>query len=196
MGAFLAGITHAPIMAILMLFEMTLNYQIIPPLILTCVVAYYTSLHFNKHSIYSESLRSKGALDFHLQLSKVKVGDLMKTAPVEIRENARFAEIGRAFIQNRFNYIYVTDSQHRFCGVVSLHDIKCYLNEPHLAELVIAHDILRKEFPSVTTDVTLAEALDQFLQHDGERLPVLGKDQHLEGSISKTDILLALAERT
>ena len=196
MGSFLAGITHAPIMAILMLFEMTLDYQIILPLMLACVVSYYTSLHFNKRSVYSESLQRKGALDFRFQLAAVKIGDLMKTAPVAIRENARFSEIGMAFIQNRFNYLYVIDAEHRFCGVVSLHDIKSYLNEPHLAELVIASDILRKDFPNVTVDVTLNEALDQFLHHDGERLPVLGKDRFLAGSISKTDILLAMAERT
>ena len=43
MGAFLAATTHAPIMAIIMIFELTLDYQIILPLMLACVVGYYTS---------------------------------------------------------------------------------------------------------------------------------------------------------
>ena len=38
MGAFLAA-THAPIMAIVMIFEITLDYQIILPLMLACVIA-------------------------------------------------------------------------------------------------------------------------------------------------------------
>ena len=194
MGAFLAGTTHAPIMAILMLFEMTLDYQIILPLMLTSVVAYYTSLRFDKRSIYSESLKRKGALDFQFRLSRLKVADLMKPLPVRLHENARFSEIGRAFIQNRFNYLYVTDDKERFCGAISLHDIKSYLNSPDLAELVIARDIIREDFPTVPSSVTLAEALDKFLHHDGERMPVLGIDRRLEGSISKTDIILALAE--
>lgn len=193
MGSFLAGTTHAPIMAILMLFEMTLDYQIILPLMLACVVAYYTSLHFDKRSIYSESLRRKGALDFRLQLSGLKVADLMRRSPVTVNETAHFSEIGRAFIQNRFNYLYVTDDRGRFRGAVSLHDVKGYLNEPELAELVIARDITRDDFPTVADDVTLAEALDKFLHHDGERLPVVGRDSRLVGSISKTDIILALA---
>jgi CIC family chloride channel protein len=195
MAAFLAGTTHAPIMAILMLFEMTLDYQIILPLMLASVVAYYTSLHFDKRSIYSESLKRKGALDFRFQLSGLKVADLMKTSLVKVHENARFSEIGRAFIQNRFNYLYVTDDQERFCGAISLHDIKGYLNEPDLAELVIARDIIREDFPGISSEVSLAEALDQFLHHEGERLPVIDGEHHLAGSISKTDIILALAER-
>ena len=43
MGAFLAATTRAPIMAIIMIFELTLDYQIILPLMLACVVAYYIS---------------------------------------------------------------------------------------------------------------------------------------------------------
>ena len=195
MGAFLAGTTHAPIMAILMLFEMTLDYQIILPLMLACVVAHYTALHIDRQSIYSESLQRKGALNFRIELSRLKVAQLMKVAPVEIHTNSRFSEIALAFLQHRFNYLYVTDEQHRFCGAVSLHDIKSYLNEPNLAELVIASDILRVDFPTVPLEGTLDEALRNFLNHDCERLPVLGEDRHLAGSISKTDILLALAEK-
>ncbi len=58
MGAFLAATTHAPIMAIIMIFELTLDYQIILPLMLACVVGYYTSVGFEKRSIYSEALKA------------------------------------------------------------------------------------------------------------------------------------------
>jgi CIC family chloride channel protein len=61
MGAFLAATTHAPIMAMLMLFEMTLDYAIVPPLMLACVVAYYVSQRLSADSIYSDSLRRKTA---------------------------------------------------------------------------------------------------------------------------------------
>ena len=59
MGAFLAAATHAPIMAIIMIFEITLDYQIILPRMLACVVAYYTSASIEKQSIYAEALNEK-----------------------------------------------------------------------------------------------------------------------------------------
>ena len=107
---------------------------------------------------------------------------------------ARFAEIGEKFVATRFNYLYVTEHNH-FLGAVSLHDIKSYLNSPELAALVIAGDILRDHFPVVPAHATLTEALERFSNHDGERLPVVNniRESTLIGSISKTDIILALA---
>ncbi|MFN2475795.1 MAG: ClcB-like voltage-gated chloride channel protein [Chthoniobacterales bacterium] len=194
MGAFLAAATHAPIMAIIMIFELTLDYEIILPLMLACVVAYYSSVSIEKRSIYAEALKRKGAGDYRHQLAELHVRDLMKTDPLTVSPNARFAEIGRQFIATRFNYLYVTEG-HRFIGAVSLHDIKSYLNAPELAELVIAGDILQHPFPFVRPEASLGEALEGFAGHDGERLPVVSNssEDRLVGSISKTDVILALA---
>lgn len=198
MGAFLAATTHAPIMAVLMLFEMTLDYQIILPLMLGCVVAYYTSLNFEKQSIYSESLRRKGARDFDGQLARLRVLDLMKPEPPAVRVTAHFDEIAQSFITHRFNYLYVVDDRKRFVGAVSLHDIKGCLSEPEIAEVVIAGDILREDFPTITPYVSLGVALEAFAHHDGERLPVVNNtaERNLIGMISKTDLILAIAQRS
>jgi len=194
MGAFLAATTHAPIMAIIMIFELTLDYQIILPLILACVLGYYTSVSFEKRSIYSEALKRKGAGDYRHQLAELHVRDLMKPDPLTVSPTARFAEIAQKFVANRFNYLYVTESG-QFVGAISLHDIKNYLNAPELAELVIAGDILREDFPFIQPTATLNEALDRFAQHPGERLPVVSNHgaNLLIGSLAKTDVILALA---
>ena len=194
MGAFLAATTHAPIMAIIMIFELTLDYQIILPLMLACVIGYYTSISFEKRSIYSEALKRKGAEDYRYQLAELHVRDLLKPNPLSVSPTARFDEIGQKFIANRFNYLYVTEDG-RFVGAISLHDIKNYLNTPELAELVIAGDIVRKDFPTIHPSASLIEALEHFARHTGERLPVVtnhGQDR-LVGSLAKTDVILALA---
>ncbi len=192
MGAFLAAATHAPIMAIIMIFELTLDYQIILPLMLACVVAYYTSVKIEKRSIYSEALKRKGAGDYAKQLAELHVRDLMKPNPLTISPTTGFSEIGEKFVNTRFNYIYVTDDS-RFLGAVSLHDIKSYLNAPELAKVVIAKDLLHDSIPAVRPDAPLTEALERFRHHDGERLPVVSYDRKLIGSIAKTDVILALA---
>lgn len=194
MGAFLAATTHAPIMAIIMIFELTLDYQIILPLMLACVVGYYTSVSIEKRSIYTEALRRKGAGDYRAQLAELHVRDLMKADPLTVSPTARFAVIADKFIASRFNYLYVTDHG-RFVGAISLHDIKNYLNAPELAELVIAGDILHEQFPVVSQSASLTDALKRFAQHEGERLPVLNNltDRRLVGTVAKTDVILALA---
>jgi CIC family chloride channel protein len=197
MGAFLSAASRAPVMAVIMLFEMTLSYDIILPLMLCSVIAYYTARGFEDRSLYSESLKRKtadaeSAAPF---AHETKVVDLMRTKPPVVPETARFAEIAQLFLGVRVNNIYVVNSEGRFLGVVSLHDIKPYLGEPDLAELVIARDILHEDFPRVRPDQPLAEALGGFLGIVAERLPVVGEDGRLRGSLSKGDLLLALVEK-
>src|ERR1700722_8073902 len=121
----------------------------------------------------------------------------MKPNPLTVSPNAGFTEIGEKFIATRFNYLYVTDKG-RFVGAISLHDIKNFLNTPELAKVVIARDILRDSFPVIRPDASLTDALERFSQHDGERLPVVtdSSKQALVGTVSKTDVILALAGST
>ncbi|EGV33782.1 FimV N-terminal domain protein [Thiorhodococcus drewsii AZ1] len=57
MGAMLAATTHAPLMSILMVFEMTMDYQIVLPLMLAIIVAHYTSRRYSGvRPMYAESL--------------------------------------------------------------------------------------------------------------------------------------------
>jgi CIC family chloride channel protein len=197
MGAFLAAATHAPIMAIIMIFEITLDYQIILPLMLACVVAYYTSASIEKQSIYAEALKRKGAGDYRKQLAELHVHDIMKPSPLTISPRAGFSEIAEKFVATRFNYLYVVDHD-RFIGAVSLHDVKNYLNTPELAKVVIAGDVLLDSIPVVRPDASLLEALERFKHHDGERLPVVNDSatKRLIGTIAKTDVILALAGST
>ena len=196
MGALLAAASHAPVMAIIMLFEMTLSYDIIMPLMLCSVIAYYTAKSFMGASLYSESLKRKAqSSDSAAPFAESRVADLARGQPPVVLENARFAEIAGTFLKVRVNNLYVVNDTGRFLGVVSLHDIKPYLGEPELADLVIARDILHEDFPRVAPDEPLAEALGRFLGIEAERLPVVGKDGQLRASLSKTDLLLALVEK-
>jgi CIC family chloride channel protein len=195
MGAFLSAVSHAPVMAVIMLFEMTLSYDIILPLMLCSVVAYYTAKGLDGRSLYSEVLKTKAAEKIgDAGFGRGQVAELMKSKPPTLSRHAHFAEIARMFLATRVNNLYVTDEQQRFLGAVSLHDIKPYLGEPELAELVIANDILREEFPRVGPESTLSEALGHFLNFEAERLPVVDPSGKLLGSLSKGDLLLALVE--
>ena len=198
MGALLAATTHAPIMAIIMLFEMTLDYGIILPLMLACVIAHYTASAVEPASIYSESLKRKGAAFVRQQLAALRVADLMKKDPVAVPEISRFTVIAENFLTNRFNYLYVVGENKKFKGAISLHDVKNYLNDPELASIVIARDIVQEKFPTVSVNESLTDALNVFSRHDGERLPVTSDfaDRTLVGSLSKTDVILALAEQS
>lgn len=198
MGAFLSAASHAPVMAIIMLFEMTLSYDIILPLMVCSVVAYFTAKSLEGESIYSESLKRKAVEQPVPEPAAVpvKVGELMRTEPPTVARGASFGDIGRLFLANRVNNLYVLDADGRYAGVVSLHDIKPFLLQPDLADVVHANDILRDDFPTVRADQPLSDGLKRFREVSAERLPVLDGDGRLLGSLSKTDLLLALSEKS
>jgi CIC family chloride channel protein len=195
MGSFLSAASHAPVMAVIMLFEMTLSYDIILPLLLCSVIAYYTAKSLEGESLYSEALKRKAAAVPDPSLEDSRVVDMMRPNPPVVSPTAHFADIARMFLNVRVNNLYVVDAEGRFLGVVSLHDIKPYLGEPDLAELVIARDILREDFPRVAPEQPIAEALAAFLGIVAERLPVVESDGMLRGSLAKSDLLLAIVEK-
>jgi len=194
MGAFLSAASRAPVMAVIMMFEMTLSYDIILPLMSCSVIAYFTARGIDSHSLYGEVLKRKEAEETTV-LETGLVRDLIKVDPPTVRPTARFAEIAKLFLTLRVNNVYVTTEDGRFAGAVSLHDIKPYLGEAGVAELVLAGDILREDFPHVHPDQSLSEALGKFLGSDVQRLPVVAEDGYLLGSISKNDLMLALVEK-
>jgi chloride channel protein, CIC family len=197
MGMFIAATTRAPLTAILMIFEMTLDYDVVIPLMLGSVVAYYTSSAIDLRSIYSSALARKTGVDVQQRIDSLLVSDLMKSEAIVVGLSSPFSEIARCFIANNIKYLYVVDGGGVFRGVIRLQDTKTYLNEPHLADVVIAHDILQEAFPLLYPESTLNEAFTIFAQHDGERLPVVDRATgRLLGRVAKADILFALAQKS
>ncbi|HND60246.1 MAG TPA: ClcB-like voltage-gated chloride channel protein [Opitutaceae bacterium] len=198
MGAFLAAASRAPVMAIIMLFEMTLSYDIILPLMLCSVIAYYTAKGIQgSDSLYSDALKRKEGESAAPMVPVGRVRELMRTNPPVLSPSARFEEIAQLFLGVRVNNLYVCDpAGGRFMGAVSLHDIKPYLADGNLAGLVLARDILREDFPRIGPSQSMSDALGLFLAHPVERLPVVDPETGgLLGSLAKTDLLLALVEK-
>jgi chloride channel protein, CIC family len=195
MGSFLAATSGAPLTAILMVFELTLNYAIVPFLMVACVLGYYCSSFFERRFMYGESLERKGAAFFKSQLAEVDLVDLIKRDPLTLPQNATFAQIAQTFVQHQFQHIYIVDRQRKLLGAVSLHDVKAFLDRPELETVVTAGDIMDENFPSISSLHRTGDALKKFSETRSERLPVIDNPtlQRLIGSISKTDIILHLA---
>jgi chloride channel protein, CIC family len=195
MGAFLAATSGAPLMAILMVFELTLSYAIVPFLMVACVLSYYCSSIFERRFLYGESLERKGAAFFSRQLAELNLLDLIRKDPITLAKSASFAEVARTFVQHRFQHVYIVDEDRRLLGAVSLHDVKTFLDRPELESVVIAADIMVEDFPRIFPQQGLSETLQKFAEAQSERLPVVDNlhSQRLIGSVSKTDIILHLA---
>jgi CIC family chloride channel protein len=194
MGCFLAATTRAPIMSILIIFEMTRQDAVIMPLMLACVASFFVSRALNGDSVYSRQLHLNKT-ESETPIFLLHVRDLMKRDPIRVPENATFANVATLLAANTFKHLYVVDAAGRFLGAIALQDLKPFLHETDLPQVVIALDLMRDDIPVLTIDASLKESLEVFARHDGERLPVLNNthDRQLVGALAKTDVLLTLA---
>ncbi len=191
MAAFLAATTHAPLMAILMIFEMTGNYKVMLPAMLASVMAYSIASRVNQRSVYADSLKpEKTATNF----STMSVKEVMHTDPPTVRCDASLQEFERRYVSSRWQNVYVVDDDNHFLGAVSLHDIRPVLQKPSQLSSQLPPQFLRKDYPRVSEKSSLGRALEVFAGHSGERIPVVNDERKLLGYIAKTDLMLLLQE--
>ncbi|SIT39076.1 Chloride channel core [Paraburkholderia ribeironis] len=191
MGAFLAGATQAPLMAILMIFEMTLSYQVVLPLMLSCVVAYFIARAIGKTSMYEITLRRNREEQERARLRGTQMRELIRPAETVVLPNATVHDMTRVFLEYPVKYLYVANESGAFLGVVALKDITSDLLERRDTSTRTAADYLQRHFDVLTPDMSLGDALQHFLAFQGERLPVVesASQPKLAGVVYKTSLL-------
>lgn len=196
MGSFLAAASRAPVMAIVLLFEMTLSYALMLPLIVGTVMAYGVVRSFGSDSLYGESLRSGPRSVFDRGLAGVTVSDIMRKSAIWLPTTATFGAIARHFLRDGSGELWVTDDNRRWRGAILLDDVRPFLQEPGLAESVLAGDIMREDLSTLSPDLHLAEALSLFSRSPHERMPVVDDKGFLLGTVGRADVYLTISELT
>ena len=191
MGAFLAGATQAPLMAILMIFEMTLSYQVVLQLMLSCVVAYFVSRAIGKTSMYEITLMRNRDEQERMRLRATQMRELIKPADTIVPLTASVQDMTRVFLEYPVKYLYVIDDAGCFLGVVALKDITSDLLDRHDTATRTAAHYLQPHFDVLTPDMPLGDALQHFMAFQGERLPVIESVAcpTLAGVVYKTSLL-------
>jgi CBS domain-containing protein len=188
--------THAPLMAIMMVFEQTDSYQIVLPLMFVCVVSHFTVLRvLRAGSMEEESLRRRGVTlprgPEGSVMQTLRVADVMHEDVSSVNHSAPFPLVVERFLKEPYNHLYVTDSTGKFIGAIRLHALKEMLHQSDALNSVIAHDLVDGTFPVVTPAQKLAETMDLFWEQNCERLPVVNNvtDRRLIGWMSKRDLI-------
>lgn len=192
MGAFLGAAANAPFMALLMLFEMTLSYQLVLPLMLACVMAYFVSHAVAEVTMYEVTLvRERDALLRH-KLRHTSLNDLIRPADTVIKTDALVKDALQMFLEYPVKYLYVLDDQHHYQGVIAQQDITRLLMDDAEAQQRCVGDILRMDFVQpLKPGMSLDEAQELFIHFSGERLPVINADEQgrLLGVVYKSAVL-------
>ena len=193
MACLLAGTTHAPLTAVVMVFEMTLDYEIMVPLLVATAAASLVARGIHEESIYTEALRRKRGADlpFPGATRSLAVRSVMRPDQVTVPADVPVPALLDRFLASRRNHMYVVDADGRYLGTVVLRDVGRVLREMGEPTAARARDIADTHFPMATPDESLEKVLETFYTTDAERLPVVEDRQSrkLVASVSRRDIL-------
>lgn len=208
MGAVFAACAHAPITAALILFELTGDYRIILPLMLTVVIATLLSQRLLKgESIYTLKLTRRGVRIQHGRdvdvMQSVKVSEVMSHIVDSVPLDMSIAELTGVFARTRHHGLLVLDRQGKLWGIVTIRDLDrawavARARTTPVSEIGTTWPHLKVALP----DETMGEALERMGVRGFGRLPVVSRSDPYQilGLIRREDIIkaydLALTRRS
>ncbi|MEA2116132.1 MAG: chloride channel protein [Thermodesulfobacteriota bacterium] len=197
-GAFLAASTHAPMTAMFLLFEMTGNYLIIVPIMLTSIMATVTASKFYRDSIDTVDFTREG-IDIHegrevAILKSIRVGKALTEEVEFISETANINQLLELFAMAKDSFYFpVINHTGMMVGVVSMQDVKTILHDEEqrvcfLVGAICSHDVI-----SMTPDDNLYEAMHLFDVKGLDEIPVVEskEDPWVLGMIKRKDVITA-----
>jgi chloride channel protein, CIC family len=198
LGTFLAGVAHAPLTALFLLFEMTQDYQIALPAMVATIAALVVSRAIEPESIDTLGLARAGkSLEIgkdRLVLTQIQVGAVMTKKVTTVHQNSSLTEILRAAGETPQRTLPVTDGDGVLKGIIVTRDLLALLgSRAELGPLVNAYDLCRESCPTVTPESNLDETT-QVMEHEGlDELPVVDQphDGHLLGMVARRDVAQA-----
>jgi CIC family chloride channel protein len=195
MGAVVAGTTHAPITAMIIIFELTSTYEIILPLMITCMLSTLITTSLKRDSIYTSKLARQGVEITQgweqSVLRSLKVRDVASDLVVTVPEDMYLVDIVEMLKAENVSYLHMVGEDGRLSGIISFTDIRSALQEKGLEYLVIARDVATTNIISITPSDNIQDALYKMGRNGISHLPVVEEDddRKIVGTLNKKDVM-------
>ncbi|MBM4104896.1 MAG: chloride channel protein [Phycisphaerae bacterium] len=193
MAAMVAATTHAPMTGVLLVYELTRDYDFILPLMLVAAIATSLSRRVAGESLYTAELAALGVRlgrsGDHAILRRSKVGDLPLRAAVTLHATDRGPRLVELAEKHPVSDFVVVDSEDRFLGLVPGDLLRDALVYRESLPLLQVSEMMRPGLPTLDAHDTLDVAVEKFARADCESLPVLDEDGRVLGMATRTRML-------
>ena len=183
--------------AIFLLFEMTGNYLIIVPVMLTAILGTVTANKFYSDSIDTVDFTREG-INIHegkevAILKSIKVGKAISSEDVDfISETANINNLLQLFAFAKDSlYFPVVNQEGRMVGVVSMQDVKSILHDEEQRCCHLVGAICSRNVITLTPEHNLYDAIQLFDVKGIEEIPVVEsmEDQWVVGMLKRRDLI-------
>jgi CIC family chloride channel protein len=193
MAAVFSGAARAPFSAILIIFEMTGNYEIILPLMTAVVISTLLSRTMSRENIYTLKLLRRG-----VDLEQEELGDVLRTTTVSeamtreyptLPATMKISQLIKLFQRAGHHGYPVVDENRHVVGVLTETDIARHLDSSSGDNKLTAADIVAKNPFVAYPDQSLDRLIDTIGESEA-RIPVVSRDtQQLLGVVGRHEII-------
>lgn len=200
MGGILAGTTHAPLTAILTIFELTGDYDTILPLMICCTVSLLVSRLVHPHSIYTLPLLERGVRlggrTEQLVLDTIEVRDVMRQGASPVLDTEPLEIVVKRLLNEGRKELFVVNGEGKFRGSITLADLTEYLGRPEALQQVKASEVVYPDVPMLQLSDRLTDAIGHWSQVSRDRLPVVDglESRRYVGELSAGDIIFLYSQ--
>jgi CIC family chloride channel protein len=195
MGAVVAGTTHAPITAIIIIFELTSTYKIILPLMIACMLSTLITTSLKRGSIYTIKLARRGVEITQgweqTVLRALKVRDVASDHVVTVPEDMHLVDIFEMLKAENVSHLHMVDDGGRLEGIISFSDVRSAIQEEELKHLVIARDVATTDVITIKPSDSIQDALYRMGRNGISHLPVMDENDSgkVIGTLNKKDVM-------
>ena len=197
MAGVMAGVMHAPLMAIFLTAEMTGGYDLFLPLLIVSVVSYLTSRIILPYGIYSRRLAKRGELLTHHKdksvLTLLKMDSVIEKDFTPVNPKMSLKEMVDVIAHSSRNMFPVTDGEGNLLGVVLLDDIRNIMFRPDLYRRIYVERFMSAPPAQIEVGTPMERVMKTFDETKAWNLPVVENGKYV-GFISKSKIFNSYRE--
>lgn len=189
MAGVMAGVMHAPLTGIFLIAELTGGYQLFLPLMIVSVVSYLTISLFEPHSIYAMRLAREGKLithhTDHAVLTLMSLDSVIEREYTPVHSDMEMGQLVHVISRSRTNYIPVCDDAGGLLGEIDITRLRHILFRTELYHRFKVSQIMTQPLAVLSVNDVMEDVMHTFDRTNASTLPVLDRDRHLLGYISR-----------
>jgi CIC family chloride channel protein len=193
MAAMVAATTHAPLTAILIVYEVTQSYDVILPLMFAAVVSTVVARFVCKDSVYTFKLSRlgvrMGALSDLTILRRLTAEDVFIEKAVVVKQSDSAQTLVDLLETTGTSDFVVIDEHEKYCGMVTASDLRAALVYREAIPLLQISELQRSDLPVVSYEETLDVVLDKFSRSDVQSLALINSQGEISGLITRSNLM-------
>lgn len=189
MGAFLSATARTPITAVVMVFEMTGDYNHILPIMFSVAIADLVAEKLNHAPIYSSLILKQGKpTEETKKLSKIKVNKVMDVELSKLKQDNTIKEALEIIENSHYNILPIINHKEKIIGSITRNEIETAILQG-TCENTAVEKIMNPEPRTIKQDDDLYKAFYILHLDDEENLLVIDNSKKVTGILTREKVL-------